>query len=912
MQYFYDIRGNLLEVKDPYNRKVFEYVYDLRPPQKDENGEQQPLPPLWTKHIDQGIGRVLFDATGKPIESSDAKDARSLNTFDSFNRPMNGWSQNNSSDYLRLTAHAIYGEAATNPKDDNLLGQLWQEYNESGKTEMIAFDFKGNLLSKKQKVISSSELKSTLDNYNTYLLDWTGLPSILGTQEFETSNEYDAINRPTKITLPEDVNTNRKEIIPTYNRAGALEKVSFDSTEYVKNIVYNAKGQRLLIAFGNDVMTRYVYSNKTFRLQRYRSEKYTYSQVGDTHTYTKQSGTNRQDDGFNFDLVGNIIKILNRVTDCGISGTTLGSDALNRAFEYDPLYRVVSANGRESDTQDQNDYLYSDAPIPGSPNADNVRAYERQYSYDKLGNIQQLKQLGTNGFTRDFSYLSGKNTLGKIENATPSVIESFTYDNSGNQITAGTTRNYVWNAANQLITYYNQAGGSDPTIFAQYDYDGSGNRVSKLVRTGLAGSPVYERTIYIDGVFEYHILENGTTYEKNYVHVMDDQSRIAMVRIGDQFPGDISDSITYNLEDQIGSSSIRLNTTGSIIDKEEYYPFGDSSLRTFSKKRYRYVGKEKDLESGLYYYGARYYAAWTCRFISVDPLAGDYPFYTPYNYAGNKPVNKVDIDGMQEEGSPTMDKGSTQPNREGENSANHNSDGVKIYIHKVDENQTISEIALKYGTSVDAIREANPKTQNRKLKDQINLGENLKVPVSQEKITINEDVGSFEIESYKGLDSGVSYTGERYFMEILLNFTPNNNDVNINYVQTVQTNFDWQEALKAWDKVGEIKMSETQFVDPYTLNDPDLAKFYYSEGTISLTKDLPNFGDMPGIPRFDDETATFEVETSVILMGSNKRIATFTWGYSVSPQGSIKVLPLKMQMTPSDYHQKTLQSLNIK
>src|SRR5690606_14729809 len=66
---------------------------------------------------------------------------------------------------------------------------------------------------------------------------------------------------------------------------------------------------------------------------------------------------------------------------------------------------------------------------------------------------------------------------------------------------------------------------------------------------------------------------------------------------------------------------------------------------------------EKDLESGLYYYGARYYAAWTCRFISVDPLAADYPFYTPYNYAGNKPINKIDIDGMQEEGAETAPKG---------------------------------------------------------------------------------------------------------------------------------------------------------------------------------------------------------------------------------------------------------------
>jgi RHS repeat-associated protein len=131
---------------------------------------------------------------------------------------------------------------------------------------------------------------------------------------------------------------------------------------------------------------------------------------------------------------------------------------------------------------------------------------------------------------------------------------------------------------------------------------------------------------------------------------MDDKSRIAEVRInpGTAFPGDISDDITYIIENQIGSSVMRTNTSGTEIDKEEYYPFGDSSLRTFTYKRYRYVGKERDAESGLYYYGARYYAAWTCRFISVDPLIAQYPQITPYNYADNNPINDFDIDGMQD------------------------------------------------------------------------------------------------------------------------------------------------------------------------------------------------------------------------------------------------------------------------
>src|SRR5690606_11148073 len=85
-------------------------------------------------------------------------------------------------------------------------------------------------------------------------------------------------------------------------------------------------------------------------------------------------------------------------------------------------------------------------------------------------------------------------------------------------------------------------------------------------------------------------------------------------------------------------------------------PFGESSLRTFTKKRYRYIGREKDLESGLYYYGARYYSAWTCRFISVDPLSAKYAQLSPYNYSDNNPINDYDIDGMQNNNSEESER----------------------------------------------------------------------------------------------------------------------------------------------------------------------------------------------------------------------------------------------------------------
>jgi RHS repeat-associated protein len=119
----------------------------------------------------------------------------------------------------------------------------------------------------------------------------------------------------------------------------------------------------------------------------------------------------------------------------------------------------------------------------------------------------------------------------------------------------------------------------------------------------------------------------------------------------------------YILSDHLGSSNVILETSGAVYNLEEYYPFGETSFGAFGKKRYRYVGKEKDEESGLYYYGARYFQPWSCRFISVDPLAADYPFYTPYQYAGNKPITKIDRDGLEETGSSPQQNNVEQPTK---------------------------------------------------------------------------------------------------------------------------------------------------------------------------------------------------------------------------------------------------------
>ncbi|MDR2122355.1 MAG: RHS repeat-associated core domain-containing protein [Flavobacteriaceae bacterium] len=56
-------------------------------------------------------------------------------------------------------------------------------------------------------------------------------------------------------------------------------------------------------------------------------------------------------------------------------------------------------------------------------------------------------------------------------------------------------------------------------------------------------------------------------------------------------------------------------------------------------------GKELDEETGLYYYGARYYSSKESVWLSVDPLGKKYPDVSPYVYCLNNPVNAIDQDG---------------------------------------------------------------------------------------------------------------------------------------------------------------------------------------------------------------------------------------------------------------------------
>ncbi|MFT3980440.1 MAG: RHS repeat-associated core domain-containing protein [Ferruginibacter sp.] len=93
----------------------------------------------------------------------------------------------------------------------------------------------------------------------------------------------------------------------------------------------------------------------------------------------------------------------------------------------------------------------------------------------------------------------------------------------------------------------------------------------------------------------------------------------------------------------------------------DYYPFGMSMpARNYSSAIYRYGfnGKENDNEvkgdGGQQDYGMRIYDPRLAKFLSVDPLTQKYPWLTPYQFAGNTPIQAIDVDG-EEGGVPTKE-----------------------------------------------------------------------------------------------------------------------------------------------------------------------------------------------------------------------------------------------------------------
>jgi RHS repeat-associated protein len=181
---------------------------------------------------------------------------------------------------------------------------------------------------------------------------------------------------------------------------------------------------------------------------------------------------------------------------------------------------------------------------------------------------------------------------------------------------------------------------------------GSGETPTRMKeRIYLAGFELYR---------EYDGNGTGVTLARETLHGMDDEQRIALVETKTIDTGNrdetplLKPTIRYQLGNHLGSASLELDRDGAVISYEEYYPYGNTSYQggrrvaEVSLKRYRYTGKERDEESGFYYHGARYYACWLGRWLSID-RAGPVDSTNLYIYAHNNPLKMIDLNGEQSE-----------------------------------------------------------------------------------------------------------------------------------------------------------------------------------------------------------------------------------------------------------------------
>ena len=102
--------------------------------------------------------------------------------------------------------------------------------------------------------------------------------------------------------------------------------------------------------------------------------------------------------------------------------------------------------------------------------------------------------------------------------------------------------------------------------------------------------------------------------------------------------------------DHLGSSSYITNLDGEVAQHIEYVPFGEVFIEERNNTwntPYLFNAKEFDEETGLYYYGARYYDPRISLWMSVDPKQEAYPNYHSYCYVFNNPVNAIDPDGNE-------------------------------------------------------------------------------------------------------------------------------------------------------------------------------------------------------------------------------------------------------------------------
>jgi RHS repeat-associated protein len=342
----------------------------------------------------------------------------------------------------------------------------------------------------------------------------------------------------------------------------------------------------------------------------------------------------------------------------------------------------------------------TDASTQGNAFQASILSGTTNFEYDPIGNI--IKESGTNKDNVGYETQIVWNNSGKVDAVTETVggavrkVVNYEYDPSGNRIykalkettadpnSPNITENfYVRDAQGNIMAVYERknfgdANTKDILFLKEQNIYGSDMIGMYQPNEVVQNAPKYAEKIEIGFRIAGEISttsQEGIRFAQGALLMEGTTAKVSASNeaLGDHFYGIVLEGVfsrevnkkVYSLKDHLGNIRAVIGDVKTwdatlaeyVVDLKSlhnYYPFGmEMPNGTYQSEKYRFGfnGKENDREWGTggvtQDYGFRLYNPAMGRFLSVDPLTKSYPWWTPYQFAGNAPIRYIDLDGLE-------------------------------------------------------------------------------------------------------------------------------------------------------------------------------------------------------------------------------------------------------------------------
>ncbi len=416
-----------------------------------------------------------------------------------------------------------------------------------------------------------------------------GAPS----NSYTTLTQYDYSGKPIQMTYPDSYYVTYSY----YPGSALLESVTgSDGTVYATNSNYQPTGKIGQITYGNNTVAQYTYDVWSTKLLGI---------VATTPNSTTNPATQIINRGYQYSMAGDMLTITDYVQG---AKSGLPNNALQYQYTYDNLHRLTSESTTNGTYQPQSTTYDPTGNILTNIFTNSTGNISLAYQYNNTSHVHAVSAITANGTQYNFTYDANGNMTTGYDLTNPTNVVS---------------RTITYNADNKPVSInYGGTGGTVSTFI----YDGNGGRVTKVSPSGT--------TFYVGQHFE---VINGV----NTKYIFAGNIRIAKVVTPTQ--------IYYYHGDHLGSAAAMTDISANIVETSNYLPYGGMRVHTGAiESNYKFTDQELDPETGLYYYGARYYDPTIGRFISPDTVVPNFrnpQSFNRYSYCGNNPLIYTDPSG---------------------------------------------------------------------------------------------------------------------------------------------------------------------------------------------------------------------------------------------------------------------------